>query len=50
MTASTTSIEARRQSERHQAALQWVARQLQWEQVLTGLRAKRDALETRQAA
>jgi hypothetical protein len=50
MTASTTSIEARRQSERHQAALQWVARQLQWEQVLAGLRAKRDALETRQAA
>jgi len=50
MTASTTSIEARRQSERHQAALQWVARQLQWEQVLAGLRAKRDGLGTRKAA
>jgi hypothetical protein len=50
MTASTTSIEVRRQAERNQAAMQWVARQLQWEQVLAGLRAKRDAVATRKAA
>jgi hypothetical protein len=50
MSASTTSIDARRQTERHQAALQWVARQLQWEQVLAGLRAQRDAVTSRQQA
>ncbi len=50
MSATTTSIDIRRQAERNQAALHWVARQLQWEQVLSGLRAKRDALDTRQAA
>jgi hypothetical protein len=50
MTASTTSIEVRRQTERRQAALAWVARQLEWERVLTGLRAKRDSGATRRAA
>jgi hypothetical protein len=50
MTATPTSIDARRQAERQQAALTWVARQLQWEHVLAGLRAKRDAVATREAA
>ena len=42
MTASTTNIEARREADRRQAALGWVARQLEWERVLAGLRARRD--------
>jgi hypothetical protein len=50
MTASTTNIEARRQSERRHAALAWVARQLEWEQVLNDLRARRDAGSARKAA
>jgi hypothetical protein len=50
MTASTTNIEARRQADRRHAALAWVARQLEWEQVLNDLRARRDAGSARQAA
>ncbi len=50
MTASTTSIEARRETERRQAALTWVARQLEWERVLNDLRARRNATESRRAA
>ena len=50
MIASTTSIEARRQSDRRQAALAWVARQLEWERTLNGLRARRQADAERRAA
>jgi hypothetical protein len=50
MTASTTNIEARREADRRQAALGWVARQLEWERVLTGLRARRDTDAARRAA
>lgn len=49
MTATTTSIESRREAERRQHALSWVARQLEWEHVLTALRARRAAV-ARQAA
>lgn len=50
MTASTTNIEARREADRRQAALGWVARQLEWERVLAGLRARRDTDADRRAA
>ncbi len=50
MTASTTSIEVRRQAERRQAALAWVARQLEWERTLNGLRARRHADAEQRAA
>jgi hypothetical protein len=50
MSASTTSIDDRREADRRHAALVWVARQLHWEQVLTDLRAKRDAGASRRAA
>ncbi len=49
MTAAPTSIETRREAERRQHALTWVAHQLEWEQVLNALRARRSAV-ARQAA
>lgn len=49
MSATPTSIESRREAERRQHALSWVARQLEWEQLLSSLRARRAAV-ARQAA
>jgi len=50
MSASTTSIDDRREADSRHAALVWVVRQLRWEQVLTDLRAERDAGASRRAA
>ncbi|HEX4778654.1 MAG TPA: hypothetical protein VFW74_17910 [Acidimicrobiia bacterium] len=49
MSTTLTSIESRREAERRQHALSWVARQLEWEHVLSALRARRAAV-ARQAA